>query len=219
MCIRDRYQRRVHGSTKDMKLIKSTSFISAYICAIVVFTLWMIAAHDRGRPHPGNTTGRKCRGCNWFLHDIYKNAANLPFRQWRYAFRDPYVLLVVFGSILLGFWTVTGIVGMLTSNSFRGKIYIGCSVFSYVLFVIFFAITCERSRYSREPYFWCEENCRREGDAAYKWFRIHGNESYVMFWSAGLVCFIIGMYQLASSIVLYNKHLYAEEHPDLVKEE
>ena len=46
-----------------------------------------------------------------------------------------------------------------------------------------------------------------------KWVFRHAEDSYIMFWSAGLICFILGIYQLGASIVVYNQFII-EKSPD-----
>jgi len=82
------------------------------------------------------------------------------------------------------------------------------------VFVIAFAITCERSRYAREPYYNCSEQCKPND---VEWFKIHGQDSFVMFWSAGIVCFILGLYQIGTAVAVYNQYLYEESHPEQTK--
>ena len=73
---------------------------------------------------------------------------------------------------------------------------------TYLLFVIFFAIIADRNRYVGD----CSSKCSNTGD----WFKIHRQDSYVEFWAAAVTCFLLGGYQLAASVVLYNQ-LWMEE--------
>ena len=83
----------------------------------------------------------------------------------------------------------------------------------------------DRSKYARWPYFKCAKQCSANTNLDSKlkeinpplklsreylgyhdkWFAKHGDDSYIEFWSAGLICFILGMYQLGASIVVYNQ--------------
>ena len=76
----------------------------------------------------------------------------------------------------------------------------------YGLFVIFFAIIAERSRYARSPYYNCGAKCS-SGYVNDYWYEKHGEDSYTQFWAAGLACFIVGAYQVGSSMVMHGKLL------------
>eukprot|EP00826_Nyctotherus_ovalis_P064869 TRINITY_DN9525_c0_g3_i3.p1 TRINITY_DN9525_c0_g3~~TRINITY_DN9525_c0_g3_i3.p1 ORF type:complete len:163 (-),score=32.31 TRINITY_DN9525_c0_g3_i3:63-551(-) len=151
----------------------------------------MIAAHDKGKSEGDK---RKCRGCYQLAHEDASGA-------WEKGFRDPYALLVGFSVVLCVLWGVTGVLGLIADSPDGGKKYIAASVFSYIMFVIFFAITTDRSRYVRNPYYDCWTLC----NASDNWYIKHRNDSYICFWSSSLVCFIIGAYQVGASIVVYNQ--------------
>ena len=74
------------------------------------------------------------------------------------------------------------------------------SIGTYALFVIFFTIITDRSRYARYPYYSCYNNCNPSDDY---WYLRHRDDSYSEFWSAALICFIIGAYQIAGSMITF----------------
>ena len=79
-----------------------------------------------------------------------------------------------------------------------------------MLFIIFFAIITDRSKYVRSPYFTCSNFC--EGDNY--WCEKHIDDSYIEFWSGAMICFLLGAYQLGSSVVVY---LQSEDTTEIKK--
>ena len=89
------------------------------------------------------------------------------------------------------------------------------SIISYSLFVIFFFIIEDKSRYAREPYYkTCKYKCNDNSDNMI-WYYEHKDDSYIIFLSSSLACFILGIYQIAGSVIEYNQCLYEESEEDI----
>ncbi len=101
-----------------MGFFRMTSWVCAFICAVIIIVLWLVAAHDRGS-EDGNV--HKCHGCYQIWHkQLADDSGDL--NKWMRANRDPYPLLIAFGVVLCFFWLVTAVLGIISNTVMMGKI-------------------------------------------------------------------------------------------------
>jgi len=91
------------------------------MAGVVIVTAWVLAARDKSY---GGASGR-CNGCVQLIHEQIKEHPegidnpldDNPPKTWLRFFRDPYPILIAFGSILCAAWLLTGFIGLTSNNS------------------------------------------------------------------------------------------------------
>ena len=94
--------------------------------------MWFIAAYDRGSKK-SDTNGEdyfKCRGCYFQLHASL-DQSGVRYKSWKRAMRDPFLLLIIFSSLLFILWAATGVMGLIANNSGTSKIVFFSSILVY----------------------------------------------------------------------------------------
>ena len=80
------------------------------------------------------------------------------------------------------------------------------SVLTFLVFVVIFSIIVNQCLYINTQTLAvtdCSNRCSDENN----WFDIHREDSYIEFWGSSLTCFILGVYQLAASVIIYAQNL------------
>ena len=198
-------------------LIRFLSAIGTICAGILIFILWIIAAHDKGTED--GTWG--CHGCNKIFHDTLgdKNYAYTDdLQEWLKTNRDPFSIMVAFAVIIGTFWLITGALGFFATNKMMAWVYLLCGVVTYLIFVVLFPIITERIQIllgtCNEQRVWADTKyingtatatpslwgryCRNDED----WIMRHQLESFEQFWGVSLVCFILGAIQMTSAAYL-----------------
>jgi len=83
------------------------------LAGIVILSLWLAAAHDRGYGK-----NKRCRGCIRYIHTELKTVTNSPTlpKIWTRRNRNPYIYIVIFASILCAAWLGVGTIGFISSS-------------------------------------------------------------------------------------------------------
>ena len=191
-------------------IIRITSAIGVICAGIILLILWIIAANDRGSKD-GNKY--KCHGVVYLFHDALVNKdphhGNENSIKWLKGNWDVYPILIAFGAIIGLLWIIAGVIGLLARRKIIAFSYLGLGIFTYLVFLLLFAIIEIRFQRLDESfdYLW-EKHCVVDGE----WLVKHAWDSYEQFWGASFIGFVLGAYQIAGAIyLLYAAQWVSEE--------
>ena len=188
------------------ELIRLTSATAVILAGIIILILWIAAANDKGAKDGDEY---KCHGLNFIYHDaiaknyyVDKKSYTSDFNSWVKGNKDAYPALIAFGVIIGLLWVITGAIGFMVKNHVMAKLYLGLGVITYLLFVVMFPIILQRIMFVLKEGSgqWSVNKCKTKDD----WPEKHGEDSFNQFWGAALVGFILGAYQIAGAIYVYN---------------
>ena len=184
-----------------------SSALGVIVAGIGIFVCWIVAAHDDKFMH------YDCGGCVRMFHDSISGRSGDLMNYYQNR-KDAFPYLISFGIVCGVGWLLTAALAFC-----RPKWYLGVGAANFVMFVCVFCTLVERMREDRLCHLyeevtgaksaWEHFGCKQSED----WQIKNQRNSYEIFWSSSIACFIFAVYQLACAAAL----VYEAEMTDLIE--
>lgn len=170
---------------------------------------WLLAANDK------SLISGSCGGCIQLLHQFLQGLPGALNDFYRLRL-DAFPILVAFGVICGCGWIAASILAFINSKSF---LVVGA--LTYIVHAVLFPIIFQRIKSDlpctyylslQNPTLpssaWNIGGCNVSND----WYVRHKYDSYDFFWAGGLICFLLGAYQLSCATAMcWTEEKLAEE--------